>query len=79
MPRNKIQDLQNHLFAQIEALVEAKGQGLETEINRSKAIQGVASTLISSAKVQIDFLNAVKGERDIVVPILESNNKLEIG
>lgn len=55
----KIEDLRDHLFAQIERLGDddvVKGEGLDREINRAKAMSEVAKTLIDSARVEIDFL-----------------------
>ena len=46
--KNKFIDLNNHLFAQLERLSneELKGEGLTTEISRSKAISSVANNII---------------------------------
>jgi hypothetical protein len=48
-------DLRNHLFATLEAL-----QDLEKpmEVDRAKAINHTAQTLINSAKVEVDFIEA---------------------
>lgn len=71
MPRNKIQDLQNHLFAQIENIADADTKQLELEIKKGKAMTGLASVIIDSAKAQIDFARVVKGEQNVSIPILE--------
>jgi hypothetical protein len=60
MARNKISDLRDHLFAQLERLndedlTEAK---MQLEVQRSKAITAVSSELIESAKMEINFLEA---------------------
>jgi hypothetical protein len=67
MPQNSIEDLRNHLFAQLEDLRDA-GKGddpkqLESELARAKAVCQVASTIIDSARVEVKFLEAV-GESD---------------
>lgn len=59
---NKLTDLNNHLFAQLERLSDEdlKGEELETEINRAKAITSVSTqiiqngTLLLAAKRHLD-------------------------
>src|SRR5690625_454722 len=63
MAKNKIDDLRDHLFAQLERLgdedlVSKEGE-LEREIERAKAINNLSATLINSAKVETDRVNAV--------------------
>ena len=55
MPRNKIEDLRNHLFATLEALQDEKEP---MELERAKAIADVAQVLVNSAKVEVDFIKA---------------------
>lgn len=54
--KNKLSDLNDHLFAQLERLSDEdlKGQLLEEEIERSKAITGVSKEVISNAKLVLD-------------------------
>jgi len=49
--KNKLTDLNNHLFAQLERLSDEDlaGDALATEIERSKAITGVAREIVSNA------------------------------
>ncbi len=56
MPKNKMSDLRNHLFETLEAL---KDEDKPMEIQRAKAISDVAQTIIESAKVEIQFMEAV--------------------
>ena len=58
--RNKLTDLNNHLFAQLERLSEEdlKGEELAVEITRSNAVTGVAREIISNAKVVLDAQKA---------------------
>jgi hypothetical protein len=56
--RNKMVDLRNHLFATLEALQDPDKP---MELARAKTIADVAQTLINSAKVEVDFINAVGG------------------
>jgi hypothetical protein len=51
--KNKITDLRNHLFAQLEKLSDDLSESeLNQEVKRSKAIGHIAQTIINSAKVE---------------------------
>lgn len=56
--KNKLTDLRNHLFATIEALLDEENP---MDISRAKAVSDVAQTVINSAKVEVDFINAIGG------------------
>ena len=58
MPRNKISDLNNHLFAQLEKLNDDQLQGdqLNTEVNRARAMSSLASQIINSTKLTLDAI-----------------------
>ena len=60
--KNKLADLNNHLFAQLERLGDESlsGEKLKSEIERSKAISQVAQNIIGNAKVVLDAHIAVK-------------------
>jgi hypothetical protein len=80
MPRNKISDLNNHLFAQLEKLNddELKGENLSTEVERARAMSSLASQIISSTKLTLDAMKmANNGEINPVdVPnLLNENNE----
>lgn len=53
---NKLIDLNNHLFAQLERLgnVELTGDNLFAEINKAKAVTGVAAQIISNASLALE-------------------------
>jgi hypothetical protein len=58
--KNKLSDLNNHLFAQLERLSDEdlKGDDLQAEIKRANAISGIASDVIENAKVCLDACKA---------------------
>lgn len=51
--KNTLGDLNNHLFIQLERLndEDLKGEKMIEEMNRGKAISGIASNIISNANV----------------------------
>ncbi|HEY5054685.1 MAG TPA: hypothetical protein VII58_00905 [Acidobacteriaceae bacterium] len=49
-------DLRNHLFEVMEAL---KDEDKPMDIERAKAVIGVAQVLVDTAKVEVQFLNAI--------------------
>lgn len=54
--KNKIQDLNDHLFAQLERLndEDLTQEELEKEIQRSKAVTAVSNQIINNAKLALD-------------------------
>ena len=61
MARNKIEDLRNLLFEQIEKLMDNESD-TEKETARAEAIANLASVIVNSAKVEIDFLKMMGNE-----------------
>ena len=53
--KNKLIDLNDHLFEQLERLndEDLKGEELETEMNRAKAIAGIAQTIINNGDLML--------------------------
>jgi hypothetical protein len=56
VPKNTMTDLRNHLFEVMESL---KDEERPMDLARAKAIVDVGQTIINSAKVEVDFLNAI--------------------
>lgn len=54
--KNKLTDLNNHLFAQIERLSDEglKQEDIEKEIKRTQAIVSVSTQIIDNAKISLD-------------------------
>jgi hypothetical protein len=56
VPKNTMTDLRNHLFEVMEAL---KDKEKPMELARAKAVCEAAQVLVDSAKVEVQFLNAI--------------------
>ncbi len=56
MARNKLSDLNNHLFAQLERLndEDLSAEELDKEVERAKAISGIAKNVIENAKLTLE-------------------------
>ncbi len=56
MAKNTLSDLNNHLFAQLERLgdEELTEEQLQKEMERAKAINGVAKNIIDNAKTALE-------------------------
>ena len=54
--KNKLQDLNDHLFTQLETLSDdsLQGEDLKQAIERSKAVVGVAGKVIENANLVLD-------------------------
>ena len=55
---NDIDDLRTHLF---ETLAALKDKNTPMDLDRARAIAGVAKVLVESAKVEVDFLKVTGG------------------
>lgn len=56
--KNKLSDLNNHLFEQLERLNDEKlsGDELKGEIERAKAMTGIATQIVNGTKVTVDAM-----------------------
>jgi hypothetical protein len=63
--KNKIEDLRNHLFEALEALKDKENP---MEIARAKAIADVATVIVNSAKVEVDFIKATGSDGSGFIP-----------
>ena len=61
MPKNKLEDLRNHLFETIELL---KDDDRPMEVDRARAVAEVANTILESAKVELGFIRAMDADVD---------------
>ena len=69
MPRNKIDDLRNHLFATLEALQDPEHP---MELERAKTIADVAQVIVNSAKVEVDFVRVTGRDEGSTKFLLEN-------
>lgn len=58
--KNKIEDLRNHLFETLEAL---RDEEKPMDLARAREIAYVASMIVQSAKVEVDFLKVTGAAR----------------
>lgn len=66
---NHIRTVRAHMIDQLRALRTAKpGVELDAEIRRAKGVSDIAQTLINSAKVEVDYLQATN---QLSTPFLE--------
>jgi hypothetical protein len=68
--KNKLSDLNDHLFAQMERLNDEsiKGDKLQEEIKRSNAMAGIAKQIISNANIVLQAERARHGGEIKAVP-----------
>jgi hypothetical protein len=58
MPKNKIQDLRNHLFETLEMLKDG-----DMDVARASAIADVSRAIIDTAKVEIQYIKAIESNQ----------------
>jgi hypothetical protein len=72
MPKNKIEDLRNHLFATIEALLDEENP---MDIDRARAVSDVAQVVINSAKVEVMYMRLTGTNGTNFIP---ESNQIEL-
>ena len=72
MPKNKIEDLRNHLFATIEALLDEENP---MDIERARAVSDVAQVVINSAKVEVQYMRLTGTNGTNFIP---ESNQIEL-
>lgn len=68
--KNSLADLNNHLFAQMERLSDEslKGEQLQEEINRAKAVTGISTQIIGNARLVLDAEEYRRGMKNEDTP-----------
>lgn len=76
MPRNKLKDLNNHLFAALERLddEELTPEQLALEIQKAKAVTKIAKAVIDTAKVAIEGAKLV-GSGEVPMQLIPDHLK----
>lgn len=62
MAKNRLSDLRNHLFAQLESLRDAEAGALDVEISRAKAVASIGGKIIDAAKTELKYLESIGAE-----------------
>jgi hypothetical protein len=76
--KNKLSDLNDHLFAQMESLNDEdnKGEELQEEIKRSSAVSNIAKQIISNANLVLQAEKAkANGQIDNVPESMRIESK----
>lgn len=70
MKKQNLADLNGYLFESLERLnqEDISGEELKTEIERSRAVTGVAKTVIDNARLVLDVQKAYDEKIDINKP-----------
>lgn len=66
MTKNKLADLNDHLFAQLERLTEEglTPEQISAEVERSEAVVGIAEQIVRGADLQLKAVVVVATHRD---------------
>lgn len=62
MPKNKLSDLNNHLFEQLERLNDEEliGEDFNIEVHRAKAMTGLATQIVKNAQVMLQSMKMIR-------------------
>jgi flagellar basal body L-ring protein FlgH len=74
--KNTLGDLNNHLFAQLERLSDEdlKGEQLQEEIGRAKAVTSVAAQIIANGSLVVEAKKMVSETAFNLPPMLEGGD-----
>lgn len=77
--KNKLGDLNNHLFAQLERLSdeEMSLEQIEQEVKRTEAIVSVADQIVGNAELQLKAAKLFADHGQAVLPMLPKIGKTE--
>ncbi len=77
--KNKLSDLNNHLFAQLERLGEEglTPEQIEQEAQRTDAIVAVAEQIVRNADLQLKAATIIANHGDRFIPMLPALGKSE--
>ena len=69
--KNKLSDLNNHLFMELERLGDEslKGEALKEELGRAKGIASIATQVVMNAKTVLDAAKFADERMDIDTPV----------
>ncbi len=75
--KNKLADLNDHLFAEMERLgnEDLNGDALKEEIERSRAVSGIARSIIDNARLALDAQKALGDVVRTLPPMLGIEDK----
>lgn len=71
--KNKIQDLRNHLFEQLERLSDDE-LNLDNEVKKAQAMAQIASQIVETARVEVQYIRAIGTTQKSDFIRLESQN-----
>ena len=77
--KNKLADLNNHLFAQLERLSEESltPEQIEQESTRTDAIVSIAEQIVRNADLQLKAATIIANHGDRFIPMLPALGKSE--
>lgn len=77
--KNKLTDLNDHLFAQLERLSDEDltSEKLDVEVKRTSAIIETAKTIIDNARVVVDAHKLFEGGRIGSIPAIVESKVIE--
>ena len=77
--KNKLADLNNHLFAQLERLgdEELTAEQIEQEAQRTDAIVSIAEQIVRNADLQLRAATIIANHGDRFIPMLPMLGKSE--